>query len=126
MRSVPGMGVRIVGGRGCLMSEERGERTGDEPGGETLPPAVDVVTAMGGLCAPLTYVYGESPPRFAFDMPKFTAVRGDIHFNVNDTPSVPPTKWQKRKWRWKARRSNARERIALFIAPWLEDDPYEW
>jgi len=102
--------------------------SGDEPGDEPdvgVPRAVDeALVASSGLCVPLTYVYGEPPPRFAFEIPKFVAL-GEIHFNT--TPSIPPTKWQKRKWRWKAKRNRVRERVALFIAPWLEDrDPYGW
>ena len=58
------------------------------------------------------------------DIPNpFAVKRGGIEFNR--TPSSPPSRWQKRKWRLKAKVSTRRERLALFIAPWLDREWYD-
>ena len=53
-------------------------------------------------------------------LPSFTADRGGIKWN--NTPSPPPSRWQKRKWRWNGKIRGARHSLALRIAPWLDRD----
>jgi hypothetical protein len=80
------------------------------------------IRSSGGFLVPELY-REQVAGQIRDSLPTFEAARGG--FDWNREPGAPPSRWQKRKWRWSARLNARRQRLALRIAPWLERDDWE-
>ena len=81
----------------------------------------DNIVSEGGFCVP----FGMDPTApmspVKDSLPLFTA-RRDMNIEWNYTVAPPPSRWQKRKWRWNSKIRGVRHSLALRIAPWLDRD----
>ena len=83
----------------------------------------NIVSSAGGFLAPYYLNPNDlnvSAP-LKDSLPLFTA-RRDMDIKWNHTVAPPPSRWQKRKWRWNGKIRGVRHSLALRIAPWLDRD----